>query len=240
MKACDIMTTPVISVNPETSLHEIVDILLERRISGVLVLDGGKVIGVVGDGDLLHRREIGTDQWADYRTWWQRLTHLDASPTGYVKANGGHAKDVMSGDFVSVSVDAPLSQIASIFEARHIRRIPVLKEGQLQGLVTRADLLRALAVSDGFALGAANAGSVDAPSVDDESIRQRLLKELSAQSWWSSTWSNVFVHQGVVRYVGVVRRATDRDAARIAAENIPGVCGVEDRRIQYGTWQTVF
>lgn len=234
MKASDIMTSAVITVTPETSLHDIVEILLAHRISGVLVMEDDKVVGVVGDGDLLHRHEIGTDHWGDYRTWWQRLTHLDPAPAAYVRANGGRARDVMSSDFVSVSVNAPLSQIAVIFEARNIRRIPVLERGELKGLVTRADLMRALAASDGFSATPAP------PGMDDESIRKNLLAELSRQSWWSGTWSNVFVNNGIVSYVGVVQRAADRDAARIAAENIPGVCGVEDRRLQYGEWQPMF
>jgi len=74
-------------------------------------------------------------------------------------------------------------------------------------------------------------------SVDDDVIRKRLIAELSAQPWWSATWSNVDVNDGVVSYVGVVQRRADRDAARIAAENIPGVRGVEDRRMVYGEWQ---
>jgi len=233
MTASDIMTTPVITVSPQTSLHEVVDILLKRRISGVLVMDGDEVAGVVGDGDLLHRHEIGTDHWAEYRTWWQRLTRLDPASTAYVKTHGGHARDVMNTDVVSVTVDTPLAQIAVLFESRHIRRIPVLKDGHLKGIVTRADLMRALATSDGFAVASVNVSV----SVDDDVIRKRLIAELSAQPWWSATWSNVDVNDGVVSYVGVVQRRADRDAARIAAENIPGVRGVEDRRMVYGEWQ---
>lgn len=234
MKAGDIMITPVITVTPDTALHEVIGILLARRISGVLVMEDNKVVGVVGDGDLVHRHEIGTDRCADGRTWWQRLVGVDPSPRAYVRAYGGHVRDVMSGNFVSVNVDAPLGQIASIFEARHIRRVPVLEEGELRGLVTRADLMRAIATSHDFAAHS------DAQSLDDDSIRKRLLAELSSHSWWSGGWSNVFVHEGVVSFVGIVQRAADRDAARIAAENIPGVCGVNDRRLQYGDYGVMF
>ncbi|MGO4395138.1 CBS domain-containing protein [Variovorax sp. M-6] len=233
MKASDVMTAPVISVDPDTSLHEIVETLLAHRISGVLVVEGGQVVGTVGDGDLLHRHEIGTDQWADYRTWWQRLTQSSPAPGAYVRSHGGRARDVMNRDVVTVSADEPLGRIAVRFEARHIRRIPVLRDGQLVGLVTRADLVRALANST------ATARAAD-PKQGDEEIRNRLLDELSRQTWWSGTWSNVFVHEGIVSYVGVVQRPADRDAARIAAENIPGVHGVEDRRMQYGDWQPMF
>ena len=233
MKASDVMTTPVISVDPDTCLHEIVEILLAHRISGVLVVEGGQVVGTVGDGDLLHRHEIGTDQWADYRTWWQRLTQSSPAPGAYVRSHGGRARDVMNRDVVTVSADEPLGRIAVLFEARHVRRLPVLRDGQLAGLVTRADLVRALASS-----------TAAAPAADlkqgDEEIRVCLLDELGRQPWWSGTWSNVFVHEGIVSYVGVVQRPADREAARIAAENIPGVHGVEDRRMQYGDWQPMF
>lgn len=234
MKASDIMTTPVISVRPDASLHEIVEVLLVHRISGVPVVEDGKVVGLIGDGDLLHRYEIGTDHWTDYRTWWQRLTRLDPAPGAYVKAHGGHARDIMNRDVVSVSDDTPVAQIAVIFEARHIRRIPVMRNGQMAGLVTRADLVRALSKSSALAAHFATS------RVDDESIRKQLLTELNAQPWWSDTWSNVFVQEGVVSYVGVVQRTSDREAARIAAENIPGVRSVEDRRMTYGDWQPMF
>ncbi|MGH8830983.1 MAG: CBS domain-containing protein [Polaromonas sp.] len=226
MKAKEVMTAPVVTVTPDMGLHHIVTILLEHRISGVLVVDEGKVVGVVGDGDLIHRYEIGTDTWTAYRTWWQRLTQADPAPVAYIKSHGGHARDVMSRDVVSVSEDAPVARLAAIFEARHIRRVPVLRDGQLVGLVTRADLVRALAAS-------ATAMTPPQARTDDEAIRVQLLKELDKQPWWSGSWSNVFVHHGVVSYIGVFRREADKEAARIAAENIPGVRGVEDRRIPY-------
>src|SRR5438876_9460659 len=231
MKAKEIMTAPVITVTPDTGLQDIVALLLEHRISGVLVVDEGRVVGVVGDGDLLHRHEIGTDGWVVYRTWWQRLTQTDPAPVAYVKSHGGHAKDVMNHEVVSVPEDAPVARIAAIFEARHIRRVPVLRDGQLAGLVTRADLVRALA--------ARTARRAPSPQrMDDEAIRVRLLEELGRQSWWSGNWSNVFVHHGVVSYVGAFQRKADKQAARIAAENIPGVRGVEDRRMPYGDSMT--
>lgn len=230
MKAKDIMTAPVITVTPDTALPQVVALLLEHRISGVLVVDAGQVVGVVGDGDLLHRHEIGTDNWAGYRTWWQRLTQSDPAPVAYVKSHGGHVRDVMDSEVVCVQEDAPLSQLAAILEQRHIRRVPVLRGTQLVGLVTRADLVRALAAS---------ASLLAKPQVgtDDEVIRLRLLEELGAQPWWSGNWSSVFVHHGVVSFVGVVQCEADKTAARIAAENIPGVCGVDDQRMQFGDWQ---
>lgn len=230
METRDIMTTPVITVEPNTTLHEVVNLLLTHRIGGVPVVEHGQVVGVVGKGDLLHRHEIGTDGEADQRTWWQRLTQSDPAPAAYVRSHGVHVRDVMSRDVVSVEEGATLSEVAALFEDRRIRRLPVLRTGQLIGLVTRADLIRALASTEGSPLAQHLAPS-------DEAIRLRLTEELGRQSWWSDNWSNVLVQDGVVRYVGLVHSEADRQAARIAAENIPGVRGIEDRRILQEEWQ---
>ncbi len=231
MNAKDIMTSPVITVTPDTSLHDVVEILLRNRISGVPVIDEGRVVGVVGGGDLLHRHEIGTDIWTGYRNWWQRLTRSESA--AYVKSHGGRVRDVMNREVVSVPEDTPLAELATLFEKRHIRRVPVLRGDQLVGVVTRADLVRTLATN--------TAPAVDPrPQTDDEAIRNRLIEELGNQPWWTGNWSSVFVRNGVVSYVGVVQNEADRQAARIAAENIPGVRGVDDRRMLYGDWQPMY
>jgi CBS domain-containing protein len=230
MEAKDIMTSPAITVVPDTPLHDVVDILLRHRISGVLVMDGARVVGVLGHGDLLHRREMGTHGWTGYRTWWQRLMRSDPGPDAYVKSHGARVRDVMNHEVISVREDTSLMELATIFEKRHIRRLPVLRGDQLVGLVTRADLMRALAVTTAAAIG---------PQVrtDDEAIKARLTEELEQQSWWSGSLSNIFVQNGVVIYVGIAQSKADRQAARVAAENIPGVRAVEDRRLLEEDWQ---
>lgn len=231
MKAKNVMTAHAITVTPETSLRRIVALLLEHRISGVLVVDQGKVVGVVGDGDLLHRHEIGTDSCPASRTWWQRLTQADPAPNAYIKSHGRSARDVMNHEVVSVQEDAPVAEIAAIFEARRVRRVPVLRGGQLVGLVTRADLVRALA---------ANTDMIGAPPTQpDEAIQVQLRRELEKHPWWYGKWSRVFVYHGIVRYVGVFASEADKEAARIAAENIPGVRRVEDQRVLYGDCHSI-
>jgi CBS domain-containing protein len=123
MQAGDVMTRDVISVEPGTQLRKVVDILLQHRISGVPVIENEEVLGFVGVGDLLHRHEIGTERTSDDRSWWQRLLQADRSPMEYVRSHGDHARDVMDRRVVSVAEDTPLSRLANIFEARHIRRI---------------------------------------------------------------------------------------------------------------------
>lgn len=224
MQASDIMTRSVISVQPDTELHEVVEILLRHRISGVPVVERGEVLGFVGQGDLLHRYEIGTDTAPhDARTWWRRLVGPDGSSQAYIRSHSRRVRDVMNPDVVKVEEDAPVSRIASIFEARHVRRVVVVQGGCLAGLVTRYDLMRALARAS------ASAPEPQAPA-DDDQIRARLLQELDGQPWWSDAWSSVFVHGGVVYFAGVARSRADQDAARVAAENIPGVRAVRDQR----------
>lgn len=132
----------------------------------------------------------------------------------------------MNHEVVSVQEDAPIAEIAAIFEARRVRRVPVLRGGQLVGLVTRADLVRALA---------ANTDMIGPPPTQpDEEIQVQLRQELEKHPWWYGKWSRVFVYHGIVRYVGVFASEADKEAARIAAENIPGVRRVEDQRVLYG------
>lgn len=233
MQARDVMTQAVISVAPDATLREVMDILLKHRISGVPVVEEDTVLGFVGVGELLHRHEIGTDRASDERSWWQRLLLADPGPMDYVRSHGVHARDVMNREVVSVAQDTHLGRIATIFEQRGIRRVPVLgSDGRMVGLVTRADLVRVLA---------ATCASTPPPceALDDEQIRARLLAELSGRSWWSQTWSDVSVDQGIVHFIGFVQRESQRVAARIAAENIPGVRGVQDERRLEHELQTV-
>jgi CBS domain-containing protein len=230
MNAKDIMTTPVITVTPDTAVHDVAELLLERRISGVPVVADGEIVGMVNEGDLLQRHEIGTDgNSSSKRSWWARLTDQDDFPIQYVKAHGRKAKDVMSRHVVPVAEDTPARQLASIFVARHIRRLPVLRGRQLVGIVARADLIRALART--------TQGTKTAHSQSDEAIRTRLLQELEQQRWWRPDWSAVYVQDGVVHYHGLIRSDGEREAARVAAENVPGVRGVEDERITGVGWQ---
>ena len=227
MQARDVMTAPVITVAPDTDLREVLALLVEHRIGGVPVVEDGQVIGSVGQGDLVHRHEIGTDLPDDARSWWQRLIGGSPRAVDYVRSHGLHARDVMDDTVVSVDDDAPLSRVATLFESRQVRRVPVLHDGQLVGLISRSDLIRTLAKA---CTRAPQAGAPDVP-VSDETIRRQLLAELSRQSWWLGDWSDVRVAQGVVTFVGLAQRPAEKTAARIAAENIPGVRRVEDQRL---------
>lgn len=224
MKASDLMTTPVVSVGPDAPMASILDILLDRRISGVFVVDAGKVVGSVGEGELLHRHELGTQDSFAPKNWWWRFVGAGSRSAAYVKTHGEHARDVMNREVVSVSEDTPIAAVASIFNARHIRRVPVLRGEKLVGVITRADLVRALA--------SRKTTPPPVPETNDEAIRVRLLAELREQPWWQSQASAVFVSKGVVKYLGRYESDDDRQAARVMAENTPGVRGVSDGRMR--------
>lgn len=223
MKAKDIMTTQVATIRPDTRIPEIAALLLQRRISGVPVVDRGQVVGMVSEGDLMRRHEIGTERRPSEGSWWMHFLKGDPGPADYVKSHAGRAVDIMTQPVVCIPHDLPAVRIAALFEKNQIKRVPVLMDDRLVGIVTRADLVRALAarVSD----------APQARTQSDEAIRAELLEELSSQAWWH-TASNVLVTDGVVCFQGIYENNQDKAAARIAAENIAGVRRIEDQRIK--------
>jgi CBS domain-containing protein len=231
MQAKELMTAPVLTITPMTAVRDIAALLRDRRISGLPVVEGERLIGIVCESDLLHRHEIGTDGRATPRPWWDRLVHGDPMPTWYVKSHGGHAKDIMTREVVSVTEDASLAEIASLLELQQIGRVPVQRNGTLVGIVTRADLVQAIAMAG------ENREVTDTQG--DDAIRERLLIELERQPWWHSQWSTVFVVDGIVSFRGLVESEAEKHAARVAAENISGVRGVDDDRGRSVDWQAM-
>jgi CBS domain-containing protein len=222
MRAQDVMTTRVITVTPETTVLDAAKLFVEHRISGAPVVDAGNaVVGVLSEGDLLRRVEIGTD--GTHRTSWLDF-FTDSSAQAYVKSHGRRVGDVMTPDVISVEVDTPLAEIATLLESRGIKRVPVLKDHKLAGIVTRSNLLQALASSP-----AVNAMNV---SSSDRDIRERLMKELEGRPW-AFAGRNVMVSDGVVHLWGVFRSTEAVQAVRVAAERIPGVKDVQDHTEPY-------
>jgi CBS domain-containing protein len=207
------MTSPVVSVGPETTVQEIAKILIERRVSGVPVLDQGeRVVGIVSEGDLIRRVE-GADE--RHRSWWLRLfSDATTDATEYVKVHGRRAADVMTRDVVTVGEDMPLHEIAALLEARRIKRVPVVRDGRVLGIVSRANLLHGLA---------AGPADTPAPTADDEAIRARILTRIREEVRGMTQFVNVVVNQGVVDLWGTTDSPDVVQAVRVAAENTPGV-----------------
>lgn len=218
MQAKDVMTTRVVTVRPDTTVAQIAKTLLERHVSAVPVVDaGGGLLGIVSEGDLMRRPESSTEE---RRSWWLAfLTLPDEDQRRYVKTHGRHAEDVMTQNVVTVPPDCPLAEIATLLEDRRIKRVPVVEDGKLVGIVSRADLLRGLASSR----------PLPVPSSDDRALRDAVERAIAEHAAGDRPFISATVTDGVVRLWGGVQHAASKDAARVAAENVPGVKSVEDR-----------
>jgi CBS domain-containing protein len=217
MKARDVMTSPVITVKPTTSVKEVARLFLEHRISAVPVVDNqGNVIGMVSEGDLVHRAEISTER---RRPWWLVLMAGDQGLAAeYIKAHAKRVSDIMSRNVITAAPGTPLNEIAEMLEKYGIKRLPIVHDGQLVGIVSRANLVQAIATSG---------SKLDIP-LSDTTIREKLLKELNRQSWAHTVLLNPIVNDGVVDLWGFAESDTERKAIRVAAEATPGVRAVND------------
>lgn len=221
MNAGDVMTRDVVTVTPDTPVGEIVRLMLSHGISGVPVVDDGRhVVGVVSEGDLLRRAELGTEK---RRGGWKTFfTGTEALAGDYVRSHGALARDVMTHDVVCVQADTPLADIADLMEDRNIKRVPVLADGVLVGLVSRSNLLRAFA-----SLAEAKPGAAG----DDAAIRAALLAELKTHPWTRRTENSMVVTDGVVHLWGVAAGPEESRALELLAGRVPGVAGVRNHLV---------
>jgi CBS domain-containing protein len=221
MIASDVMTRNVISVSPDATIADAVELMLERGISGLLVVDSsGTLAGIVTEGDLLRRDELGTGR---RRSWWLRLI---ASPgrqaADFTRTHGRKVADVMTRDVLSVNAKSPLTDIVAMMEEHRVKRVPVLDGDHVVGVVSRADLLRALSVA---------ARERGAASADDATIRDHILDTLARETWAPRTTLNVTVVNGVVDLWGTISNDQERRAICVIAENTPGVKKVIDHLV---------
>ena len=219
MNVAQIMTHDVIAVTPGTKVTEIAALLLAKGISAALVIDAkGGLLGIVSEGDLLRRAELGTERRPS--GWWGRLASADASARDYLKSHANTVGDVMTRAVITIAEMAFLDEIADLLEAKGVRRLPVTRDGKLVGIVSRANLVRALARVD-----AARA----AGTADDHAIRAVLIAELRGKPWASAWAADIMVRDGVVHlWFADDQPADERRALRVAAENTPGVARVEE------------
>ncbi|MFM0080674.1 CBS domain-containing protein [Paraburkholderia sediminicola] len=223
MRASDVMTSTVISVTPEMTVREVARVFVDNGISGAPVLDpDGRVVGMISEGDLLRRSEIGTEERT--RTSWLDLWSASHEARDYIKTHAVKVRDVMTPGVVSVQPESPLGEVAGILETRRIKRVPVMKAGRLVGIVSRSNLVQALA------------SVPDEPSTDvtlsDAEIRAMLMGELAGRKW-SFAGRNIVVTGGVVHLWGIFHSKEVVDAVRVAAQDIPGVKRVEDHTEPY-------
>lgn len=214
MRAADVMTPHVITVSPDSEVREIASLLLEHGISAVPVVDDDeRVLGIVSEGDLIRRAE---DDRRD-KAWWLRMFEVNDAGE-YVKTHGRKAHEIMTRDPITIAEDRPLPEIARLLEKHHIKRVPVVREGRLAGIVSRANLLRAFSVAEPGV----------ASSVEDREIRDAILKEVEHHTGVMVERLNVIVSDGQVQLWGLVDSEDQRLAVQVAAENAPGARSVEN------------
>lgn len=228
MHVRDVMVAPVITVKPSTTVKEVAGLFLEKKISAAPVVDSEEtLVGIVSEGDLLHRVEAGTER---HHSWWlQAFIGNDTLAAEYVKAHGLKVSDVMTHRVVTASPQTPLHEVATLMEKNAIKRVPVLENGQLVGIVSRANLIQAVATARKL---------LDIP-LSDTTIRENVLSHLKKQPWAHTTMLNVTVNAGVVDLWGVAESAAERKAIKVAAESTRGVRAVNDNLITrfVGGWE---
>ncbi len=220
MKAADVMVTKVITVRLDTPVATIAEVLLANRISAVPVVNNKDVlVGIVSEGDLIHRVEAGTER---HRSWWlELLAGKEMLAHEFVKSHARKAADVMTRPVVSVQPDTPLADVASLLEKHRIKRVPVVTNGKIAGIVSRANLIQAL-VRD--------AKSADA-SIDDLTLHGNILEQLRSKPWVDPSTINVIVNNGYVELWGIVDSETEKNAIRVAVEVTPGVRQVANKLV---------
>lgn len=221
MRARDVMVRAVATTTTDTTVETVAKLMINLRISGVPVLDrSGQLAGIITEGDLLRRAETGTERRRSrWNHWFSGNSRLAAD---YVKSHARRVEDVMTRQVVTVGELASLEEIAELMETRHVKRIPVVHDGKIVGVVSRADLLQVLA----------SGGAPREAEDSDRLIRERLLAELRQQQDWATpSDANIVVSDGVVHFWGTAESDEERTALRVLAENIPGVRGIEDHMI---------
>jgi CBS domain-containing protein len=217
MRAHQIMTKYVITVTPQTSIEEAANIMLRNHISGLpVVAADGKLAGIVSESDFLRRSEIGTGR--KRAAWLQFLLGPGRAATDFVRERGRKIEDVMTPDPVTVEEETPLEDLVRLMEKKGVKRLPVMSGNALVGIVTRSNLLQAVA---------SMARDIPDPTADDDHIRDRILREVNAADWRPIGFE-VNVRDGIVHLHGIITNDHSRQATIVAAENIAGVKKVHD------------
>jgi CBS domain-containing protein len=217
MRAHQIMTRPVITVTPETMIVEAANTMLQRHVSGLPVVDAaGKLVGIVSEGDFVRRSEIGTQRQRG--RWLKLILGPGKAATDFVHEHGRKVAEIMTPEPRTITEDTALEEIVQLMEKNNVKRLPVMRGEKIVGIVSRANLLQAVA---------SLAREIPDPTADDDHIRNRVIDAIEKNDWCPFGLS-VIVRDGVVHLSGVITEERSRQAAIVAAENITGVKKVHD------------
>lgn len=221
MKAADLMTSFVVTVRPDATIEYAAQLMLQHRISGLPVTDSdGAVLGIVTESDLLRRAEVGTDK--RHARWVSLLIGPGRLAQEYVHTHGRKVGEVMTERVFTVTPETPLADLVALMETKHVKRVPVVDQGRLVGIVSRADVMAALV----GLLSEKPAGAAT-----DTEIHDQILAEIDRQPWGPRGSVDVIVTNGVVVLKGTIPDERERAALCVAAENVPGVKAVHDRLV---------
>jgi CBS domain-containing protein len=221
MKVSDVMTRTPVTTSPDASIEDAANLMVRTRVSGLPVVDAkGVVVGMITEGDLLRRVELGTA--GREGGWLVSLLAPGRAALDFVHEHGQRVREVMTSDVISTCEDAPLSEVVELMQAQQIKRLPVLRKGDLVGVISRADLLRALALllSERRVI-----------EISDVELRKRVLAEIEQHPWARRVNVDATVEDGIVELRGAVTDDRERLGLRVIAENTPGVKGVHDTLI---------
>jgi CBS domain-containing protein len=217
MRAHQIMTRPVITVTPEVTILQAANTMLQRHISGLPVVDpAGKLVGIISEGDFIRRSEIGTQRKRG--RFLKFILGSGKEASDFVHEHGGKVGEIMTPEPLTISEDTDLEEIVELMEKNNVKRLPVVRGDKLIGIVSRSNLLQAVA---------SLARAIPDPTADDDHIRNRIIDALEKNNWCPFGLS-VMVRDGIVHLSGVITEERSRQAAIVGAENIPGVKKVHD------------
>jgi CBS-domain-containing membrane protein len=221
MKASDVMVRKVVTTHPQAPVSEVAKLLVDNDISALPVVDhAGHVVGVISEADLMRRQELGSEKT---RPWWlEAITPGATLAKEFAHSRGKRVEELMSTKVISATEDAPLREIASLLEKHRIKRLPILKNGKLVGIVSRSNLVQALASGKSDKVPAAE---------NDRQIRADIVARLAEQDWTDFGDRNIIVVDGVAHVWGLVGSPNEREALIALAEDVPGVTGVRDEMI---------
>ena len=221
MKARDVMVRDVITIGPRDSVAHAAKLIAQNDVSALPVIDGhGRLVGLISEGDLMNREEIGTEI---HHPWWiEAVTPGATLAAEFAKSHGKRVEEIMSENVITATEDTSLADIAALLERNRIKRVPIVQHGELVGIVSRSNLVQALASN-----GATSTASLDTNRV----IREELLSRLEQQRWTDFGSRNIIVSDGKVHLWGLVGSPAERTALIALAENVPGVTEVVDEMI---------